>query len=79
MTSDFSIALTLGEKILTKELLRVVLIIIRYRELYVDLMTLIMQDFDVILGMDLLSKYNAIIHGHHKKVVFHLWIQKSLN
>ena len=31
-----------------------------------------MQDFDVILGMNLLSKYNVIIHCHKKKMVIYL-------
>ena len=40
------------------------------RELPVDLMVLEMVDYDVILGMDWLSKYNATIFCRRKKVVF---------
>ena len=51
MNNDFSIALPSGEEILTREWLRAVPIIISDRKLYVDLVILDMQDFDVILGM----------------------------
>ena len=40
------------------------------RELAVDLIVLEMIDYDVILGMDWLSKYNATIFYRRKKVVF---------
>ncbi|XP_062112898.1 uncharacterized protein LOC133824052 [Humulus lupulus] len=40
------------------------------RELYVDLIVLDLSDFDVILGMDFLSKYGASIDCKRKKVVF---------
>ena len=40
------------------------------RELPVDLMVLEMVDYDMILDMDWLSKYNAIIFCRRKKVVF---------
>ena len=36
----------------------------------VDLIVLEMVDYDVILGMDWLSKYNATIFCRRKKVVF---------
>ena len=40
------------------------------RELPVDLIVLDMVDYNVILGMDWLSKYNASIFCRRKKVVF---------
>ena len=40
------------------------------RELYVDLIILNMYDYDVILGIDFLSKYNATIDCRHRRVVF---------
>ena len=40
------------------------------RELLVDLIVLEMVDYDVILGMDWLSKYNATIFCRRKNVVF---------
>ena len=36
-----------------------------------DLVIIDMQYFDVVLRMDLLSKYNAIIYCRKKKVIFH--------
>ena len=40
------------------------------RELYVDLIMLNLHDYDVILGMDFLSKYNAMIECRHRRVTF---------
>ena len=39
-------------------------------ELFANLIILDMQDFDVILGMDWLSKYSATIDCRRKKVIF---------
>ena len=44
--------------------------IISGRELFVDLIILEMHDYDVILGMDFLGKYNATIVCRSKKVIF---------
>ncbi|KAL5546500.1 hypothetical protein UlMin_006187 [Ulmus minor] len=40
------------------------------KELYVDLIVLDMYDYDVILGMDFLAKYNATIECRLRKVTF---------
>ena len=40
------------------------------RELYVDLIILDMYDYDVILGMDFLTKYNATIDCRKRRVTF---------
>ena len=40
------------------------------RKFLVDLIVLKMVDYNVILGMDWLSKYNATIFSRRKKVVF---------
>ena len=40
------------------------------RELHIDLISLDMKDYDVILGMDFLVKYGASIDCHRRKVVF---------
>ena len=40
------------------------------RELHVDVMELEMDDFDLILGMDLLEKYGANIDCKRKMVTF---------
>ena len=50
--------------------LRHVLVEIAGRELSADLVVLNLVDYDVILGMDFLGKYNATIDRRKKKVVF---------
>ncbi|KAL5571097.1 hypothetical protein UlMin_020694 [Ulmus minor] len=45
-------------------------VLVANRELYVDLIILNMYDYDVILGMDFLSKYNATIECRHRRVNF---------
>ena len=50
--------------------LRVVPVIISERELSVDLVVLDMIDYDVILGMNFLSKYGATIDCKAKVVSF---------
>ena len=42
------------------------------RDLKVDLILLNMRDFDVIIGMDWLSKYKATVDCHKKSVQFML-------
>lgn len=51
-------------------ILRACLIIIEGRELYVDLIMLDMSNYEVILGMDWLTKYNAFIGCRRKLVIF---------
>ncbi|KAL5579991.1 hypothetical protein UlMin_012433 [Ulmus minor] len=50
--------------------LRVIPVLEANRELYVDLIILNMYDYDVILGMDFLSKYNATIECRYRRVIF---------
>lgn len=50
--------------------LRAVPINILERELYSDLVVLDIHDYDIILGMDFLSKYGVSIECHKQKVVF---------
>ena len=42
------------------------------RELYTDAVILGMTDYDLIIGMDFLSKYNASIECRRRQVVFNL-------
>ena len=42
------------------------------QKLEVDLVPLPLQMFDVILGMDVLTKYQAMIDYYKKKVEFHM-------
>ena len=40
------------------------------RELYADLIILNMYDYNVIMEMDFLSKYNATIECRYRRVIF---------
>ncbi|KAL5583473.1 hypothetical protein UlMin_015915 [Ulmus minor] len=59
-----------GDVLLSTYWLKETPIKISDQELYVDLIILEIKDFDVILGMDWMSKYNATIHCKKRKVVF---------
>ncbi|XP_074342415.1 uncharacterized protein LOC141679962 [Apium graveolens] len=67
---EFSAILPSGEILYSNKWLRAVPIYIDNHELYVDLVVLEMHDYEVILGMDWLSKYNATIDCKNKKVMF---------
>ncbi|XP_074562767.1 uncharacterized protein LOC141819334 [Curcuma longa] len=71
LDSKFLTTLPSGEVMASTQMLRAVPIGIAERELYCDLIVLDMQDFDVILGMDFLSKYGASIECRKRRVVFH--------
>ena len=45
-------------------------IVVEGREFYVNLIELEIEDFDFILGMDMLSKYKATIDCYCRKVTF---------
>ena len=66
----FSTMLPSGEMMTSKGWVRAVPMIIGGRELYADLIELAIHDYDVILGMDWLSKYCANIDCRRKVVVF---------
>ena len=61
-----------GGSVMTKEVFYGETIVINGRELTIDLIVFDMPDFDVILGMDFLSKYGAKIDCSKKKVRFNL-------
>ena len=62
------VSLPLGENLTSLFSFKTVLVKIVGRELPVYLIVLEMVNYDVILGMDWLSKYNAIIFCRRKKV-----------
>ena len=64
------VSLPSGENLPSRFGFKVVPVKIAGRELPVDLMVLEMVDYDMILGMDWLSKCNATIFCRRKKVVF---------
>ena len=66
----FKTTLPSGDALLSSYWLRHVLVEIAGRELSADLVVLNLVDYDVILGMDFLGKYNATIDCRKKKVVF---------
>ena len=59
-----------GDVMLSSYWLRVVAVVISERELCADLVMLYMTDYDVILGMDFRTKYEAIIDCKAKIVGF---------
>ncbi|KAL5549485.1 hypothetical protein UlMin_004716 [Ulmus minor] len=66
----FSTTLPSGEVMFSSCYLCAVPMIVDDRELFADLIVLNMHDFDVILGMDWLSKYNATIDCRKRRVIF---------
>ena len=48
---------------------------IDYRDMSVDLVLLYLQDFDMILGMDLLTSYHTFVDFFEKQVTFNIWGQ----
>ncbi|KAL5561904.1 hypothetical protein UlMin_031651 [Ulmus minor] len=67
---NFRTSLPSGEVLLSVYWLRAVPIILSEKELYVDLIVLDKYDYDVILGMDFLAKYNATIECRLRRVTF---------
>ena len=72
MVSEFledmcNVSLLSGEKLIARFCFKVILIKIAGQELLVDLLVLEMVDYDVILGMDWLSRYNATIFCKKEK------------
>ncbi|XP_031261142.1 uncharacterized protein LOC116119342 [Pistacia vera] len=61
-----------GEGVVTNEVLMEELVKIKGRNMMVDLIVFNMPDFDIILGMDFLSRYGAEIDCRRKKVKFNL-------
>ena len=69
MLDLFSIVLLLREVMYYDQWLRSVLVFINGRELLVDFMILAMHDYEVILGIDWLSKYNITIDCKKKMMI----------
>ncbi|KAL5560047.1 hypothetical protein UlMin_036258 [Ulmus minor] len=70
ITRSFRTSLPSGDVLISTHWLRAIPVLVSNRELYVDLIMLSLHDYDVILGMDFLSKYNATIECRHRRVVF---------
>ena len=59
-----------GELVVSRRWIRALPVEVDGRELFVDLIELAMDDFDMILGMDWLSKYGATIDCKRRMVTF---------
>ncbi|KAL5539055.1 hypothetical protein UlMin_044547 [Ulmus minor] len=71
MNQSFHVALPSGEVLLSNYWVRHVPIVFSGRELHADLVLIKMYNYDVILGMDFLGKYNALIECRRRRVIFH--------
>ena len=63
---NYSVTIPSGDEIISNQILRACQILIDGRSLYANFVVLNIQDFDVILGMDWLTKYHAIIDCNRK-------------
>ncbi|XP_022856836.1 uncharacterized protein LOC111377914 [Olea europaea var. sylvestris] len=67
---SYSVTIPSGDVQQTNLIVRACAILIKNRELYADLIVLEMKDYDIILGMNWLSKYQASIDYMRKSVTF---------
>lgn len=75
----FRTSLSSGDVLVLTHWLRTVPVIVSDWELYVDLIILNLYDYDVILGIDFLSKYNATIECRYRRVIFRLTDNDEFN
>ena len=66
----FRTSLPSGDVLVLTHWLRAIPVLVSDRELYVDLIILNMYDYDVILGIYFLSKYNVTIECRYQRVIF---------
>ena len=66
----FQIILPSGDRVASWREVKALHMMIDGRELHVDLIELAMDDFDLILGMDMLAKYGATIDCKRLTVTF---------
>ncbi|XP_062114122.1 uncharacterized protein LOC133825154 [Humulus lupulus] len=64
------VSLPLKEDIIVRSWVKVVLVWVEGRELTVDLLVLYLHEYNVILGMDWLTKYGAVVNFKRRKVTF---------
>ena len=72
MDFDLFVATPLGDSVVLNKIIRDCCVMIGYREMTVDLVLLDLQDFDVILGMDWLASYHALVDCFGKRVTFNI-------
>ncbi|XP_022865717.1 uncharacterized protein LOC111385546 [Olea europaea var. sylvestris] len=69
---SYSVTIPSGDVQQTNLIVRACTILTENRELYANLIVLDMKDYDIILGMDWLSRYQATIDCKRKSVTFQL-------
>lgn len=74
---DMSVATPLEDRLIMDQVIKECPITIEGRELDTDLILLGMQDFDVILGMDWLVSYHAVLDCFGKRVIFQILEQSE--
>ena len=79
LKQPFRTSLSSGEILLSDFWMQNVSVVICDKELYVDLITIKLQDYDVILGMDFLGKYNAKIDCRKRCVMFNPFGEEEFN
>ena len=75
---DMHVTSPLGHNISMNSVYRNCLIVIQAREFLVDLITLPFREFDLIMGMDWLSKHRAIVDCGQKTVVLRCFDQTKV-
>ena len=70
ISQTFRTSLPLGDVLISTHWLRAIPVRVAERELYVDLIILDMYDYNVIFGMDFLTKYNATIECRLRRFTF---------
>ncbi|XP_074323035.1 uncharacterized protein LOC141659982 [Apium graveolens] len=70
LSSEFSIGNPIGINTYVNSLYHDCVVIVDDRKLFVDLLPIPMQDFDVILGMDWLEWHKVTIDCQRKKIIF---------
>ena len=71
MSTPFGATLPSGEVMYSDNILKACSVMVVDRELFADLIVLDMNDYEIILGLDWLSKYFAKIDCKKKMVIFH--------
>ena len=75
---DMHVASQLGHSVTVNRIYRNCPIVIQAREFLADLITLPFREFDLILGMDWLSKHQAIVDCGQKTVVLRCFDQSKV-
>ena len=75
---ELSVTTPLGDMIMVNSIYRDCVIQVKTARLYADLILMPFRDFDIILGMDWLTRHHAIVNCFTKEVVFELGDQQKI-